>query len=250
MTAVIAATAYGPMLVPPNDQYVGASLIRTGVFSPAEFATWGPYLPADGHVVDAGANIGGHTLAFASVVGMNGVVHAIEPQRGLYQMLCGSLELCGGRNVYARHCALGRESGAVRVPLLDYGSAQNFGGVDLRSIPADAPCESVPCLPLDLLKLERLDFLKIDCEGAELGILHGAKEMITRCRPVISAEADREQNVPALLALLRLNGYRVWYHNPPLGMLFPGVISKNLLALPREREDLPLPVGDVKVAVE
>lgn len=251
MTAIIASTFRGPMLLPPNDVYVAQSLIRTGVFSPAEFDTWRPYIPESGIVVDAGANLGAHTLAFAEAVGMGGVVYAVEPQRSIYYMLCGSLALCGARNVHARLCALSREAGAVKIPLLDYGAQNNFGGLDLRAVVGqDIPCETVPCMPLDAWRLERLDFLKIDVEGMELDVLHGGKETITKCRPVIAAEADREQNNPALLAWLRLNGYRVWWHRPPLGALFPRTVSINVLALPREREVLPLPEGDVEVAIE
>ncbi len=251
MTAVLTATLWGPMLVPPNDQYVAQSLIRTGEFSPEEFATWRRYLPEGSVVFDAGANIGAHTLAFASAIGMRGIVFAIEPQRVLYQMLNGSLALCGARNVVARNVALGREDGGyARIPMLDYAAPQNFGGLDLRAVPADAPCENIPIRSIDSFGLPRLEFLKIDCEGMELDILHGAKETITKCRPVISAEADREPNQPAMLAWFRLNGYRVWWHKPPLGALFPTNISINLLALPRERENLPEPQGHVTAAVE
>lgn len=250
MTAVIANTLFGPMLVPPYDEYLSKALIRMGQYCPAEFATWHPYLPAGGVVVDAGANIGAHTMAFGAAVGSSGTVHAVEPQRALYYMLCGSLALGNGMHVHARHCALGRESGVVRVPVaMDYGAPNNFGGLELRGIAAEIPCELVPCVPLDSWMLERLDFLKIDVEGMELDVLHGAIGTISRCRPVMSVEADREQNVPATLALLRLNGYRAWWHRPLLGPLWPRVASINLLALPRERE-LPLPEGDVEVAIE
>src|SRR6516225_6121169 len=36
--------------------------------------------------------------------------------------------------------------------------------------------------------LERLDYLKIDAEGAEGEVLSGAKETITRFRPVVQCE--------------------------------------------------------------
>lgn len=244
MTAVIASTLFGPMIVPPFDPYVSQALIRIGQYGRAEFATWHPYLAPGNIVVDAGANMGAHTLAFAAAVGPTGRVFAAEPQRMLFYMLCGSLALCGVENVVAKHCAFGRESGAVKIPMLDYGAPQNFGGLSVRAqLPDDAPVEHVPCIPLDSMKLSRLDFLKVDVEGMELDVLHGAKETITACRPVLSVEADREQNTPATLAWLRLNGYRAWWHRPLLGPLWPNVASHNLLALPREREELPMPQG-------
>jgi FkbM family methyltransferase len=248
MTAVVASTAFGPMIVPPYDTYLSQALIRLGQYAPAEFATWRPFLPAGGTVVDAGANVGAHTLAFAAAVGAEGSVFAVEPQRTLFYMLCGTIALGNLQHVItATQCALGREPGQVRVPPLDYSAPNNFGGLELRDVKEG---EAVPCVPLDSVTLERLDFLKIDVEGMELDVLHGATETVSRHRPVISAEADREKNVPALLGWFRLNRYRVWWHKPPLGPLWPRVVSVNLLALPRDREDLPLPEGDVEVAVE
>lgn len=245
MTAIIASTYYGPMLLPPADQYVGRSLLTYGVFSPLEFQTWRPYLPPAGVVVDAGANIGGHTLAFAMTVGMAGAVHAFEPQRQLFFMLCGSLALCGGSNVFPQNRALGRERSVIRLPAINYGVPQNFGGWSIRDeIPENVPTEPIACIPLDELKLKRLDFIKIDVEGFELNVLHGAKETITNLRPVMAIEADREQNTPAVLSWLRLNGYRAWWHKPPLGDLWPNVVSINLLAIPRERVRAPFRKGD------
>ncbi len=242
MTAIVVRTAMGPMLVPPFDEYVGQSLIRMGIFSVEEFATWRPYIPAGGVVVDAGANIGAHTMQFSMAVGARGTVLAVEPQRGLFHMLCGSLALNGVPNVFAKHLALGRERGVVRIPSIDYGAEANFGGVDIHQFEEG---DNIGIVPLDEWKLARLDFFKIDVEGDELPVLHGALDTITRCRPVISAEADREQNVPALLGWFRTHGYRTWWHKPPLGPLFPGVVSINLLALPRERGELPEPTGHV-----
>ncbi len=247
MTAVLASTRWGPMLVPPFDEYVSQALIRLGQYAPTELDTWIPYLPAGGIIVDAGANIGAHTLAFALAVGPSGTVIAVEPQRMLNYMLCGTIALNAVRNVHVKLCALGREPGQVFIPAIDYGAPGNFGGVELKHTKEG---DSIACVPLDGWKLQQLDFLKVDVEGMELDVLHGASETIGRCRPVISVEADREKNVPATLTWLRLNGYRAWWHRPALGALWPRVVSINLLALPRDREGLPDPVGDVEVAIE
>lgn len=250
MSAIIAPTRFGPMLLPPADMYVGQALIRMGQYAPAEFATWAPYLPEGGVVVDAGANLGAHTMAFAAVVGADGMVLAFEPQRHLHNMLSGSIELCGARNVRAMNVALGRELGAIRIPDLDYDAPQNFGGIAPGPAWDDVPGEMVAVRTIDMHNLTRLDFLKVDVEGAELDVLHGATETISLCRPVLAVEADRQENTPALLAFLRLNGYRVWWHRPPLGPLWPNVISLNVLALPCERAELPEPIGYVEPAVE
>lgn len=237
MTAVLASTRWGPMLVPPSDEYVGQALIRLGQYAPAEFATWIPYLPVGGVVLDVGANMGAHTVAFAAAVGTGGHVFAIEPQRMLYYMLCGTLALNHVLHVHAKHAAAGREIGQINVPLLDFGAPQNFGALALRdAFPEDAPTEPVPVIPVDALQLQRLDFVKVDVEGMELDVLHGAEQTIDAHRPVLSVEADREQNVLATLAVLKRHGYRAWWHRPPLGPLWPRMASVNLLAVHTARE--------------
>lgn len=227
------------MLVPPQDIYVGRSLRENGVFSPDEFDGWTPYLPMDGVVLDIGANIGGHTFAFAEAVGPNGVVIAVEPQRMLFAMLCGSQALQGAKNVFPRWCAVGADHGIVYVPPLDYDAPNNFGGLPLAEQAAGDPVARVP---IDAWGLDPVDFLKIDVEGMELDVLRGAEQTIARCRPVIAMEADREAQYAHLLAWGMAHDYALYLQTPPLGEQWPSVRSKNLLCLPRER-GLPEPTG-------
>lgn len=245
MTAILAASHHGPMLVPPYDTYLSQAVIRLGAYCPAEFATWRPYLAEDAHIVDAGANIGAHTLAFARAAPAGKVI-AVEPQRQIAYMLAGTVALNDLRHVEVRNVALGAEAGEVFIPPLDYGRAQNFGSLEVDKFSADQG-EAVKRETLDSWNLARLDFLKIDVEGMEAAVLAGALDTITRCRPVMSIEADREAQVPQLLLWLRLHGYHAWWHRPLLGPLWPNVVSMNLFALPKDR-DLPAPTGDVEVA--
>jgi FkbM family methyltransferase len=48
--------------------------------------------------------------------------------------------------------------------------------------------EGVPMLPLDSFQFDGVDFLKVDVEGYELGVMMGAKATLLRCRPVIVVE--------------------------------------------------------------
>ena len=41
---------------------------------------------------------------------------------------------------------------------------------------------------LDTLQLDRVDYVKIDCEGYELNILHGAEQTLRQHRPIVVVE--------------------------------------------------------------
>ncbi len=82
-------------------------------------------------------------------------------------------------NVYARHAALGDAPGTIRLPKLDYGETNNFGGLSLHN----PDCTSKPCVSdwedtvqvetIDSLHLDNLRFIKADVEGMEIDVLKG-----------------------------------------------------------------------------
>jgi len=85
---------------------------------------------------------------------------------------------------------------------------------------------SVLVFPLDqvfpLENLERLDYVKIDVEGAELQVLAGASETLKRFRPIVQLETEISD------AVLNLPEYSVW--QSPNG--------PNKLFLPNERSQI------------
>lgn len=240
-TVALKRCRHGLMLYLKRDRYVGRSLDLYGEFSEIESELLLRYAPLGGVAVDAGANIGAHTLALARAVGPGGVVIAAEPQRVVFQMLCANLALNEVRNVHAIHCALGAAAGRTTIPLPDYGQDSNFGGISAGAERG----EFVRVLSVDGLALPRLDLLKIDVEGWEAEVLRGAAESIRRHRPVLYVEADRQDKTPALIDLLRAMDYALYLHLPPLfnpgnffanaENAFGGVVSANLLGIPRDR---------------
>ena len=175
------------MLYLKRDLYVGRSLALYGEFSEIEAAFLASYAPADGVAVDAGANIGAHTLVLARAVGPRGMVIAAEPQRAVFQILCANLALNEIRNAHAFHCALGAAAGRTKIPAFDYRQENNYGGVSAGAERG----ETVRVQTVDGLSLPRLDLLKIDVEGWEAEVLRGAAASIKRHRPVLYVEADR-----------------------------------------------------------
>src|SRR5260370_13229979 len=86
--------------------------------------------------------------------------------------------------------------------------------------------------------------LKADVEGMEVDVLAGARQTIGKFRPVLYVENDREARSEELITLIDELGYAMWWHLPRMfnpdnfaknpDNIFGGVISVNLLCLPKE----------------
>ncbi|MEV3859124.1 FkbM family methyltransferase [Streptomyces sp. NPDC050095] len=69
----------------------------------------------------------------------------------------------------------------------------------------------VSCVTLDELALRDVDFIKIDVDGAELAVLRGAREVLSRDRPALFIELEtRIQPIAPVVAHLRSLGYDGW----------------------------------------
>jgi FkbM family methyltransferase len=151
----------------------------------------------------------------AIAVGRAGLVHAYEPQRRVYQTLAANIALNDVPNVHAHWAALGSTPGTEQIADFDMNDAQNFGGFSLHEA-YQAPKVEVPRMTLDGMKYQRLRLIKVDVEGYELDVLQGALATIEEHHPILYVEADRKERTPALLRWLRLRGYEIYVHEPPL----------------------------------
>ena len=84
-------------------------------------------------VVDVGAHIGCHSLFFARCVGSNGHVHAFEPQRILFQTLCGNMAINSLQNVTCHPFALGAQPGTGSMQPVDYLASHNAGMAQVQA---------------------------------------------------------------------------------------------------------------------
>ena len=240
---VLTNCRYGWMLSNRHDIYIGRSLVAYGEFAELEIELLCQILRPGQTVIDVGANIGTHTLAFARMVGPQGVVYAFEPQRIIFQMLCANLALNSVANVRAFQAPLGSRSGSASVPVPDYDRPNNFGGLSLNNSTSG---EIVRLLTLDELHLKSCHLIKIDVEGMESEVLKGATQTVRRFRPVLYVESDRAEKSSVLVEQIQRFGYRLWSHTPALfnpddfarnrKSLFPQIVSANILCLPKKME--------------
>jgi FkbM family methyltransferase len=142
-------------------------------------------LTPGGVFVDVGTNEGWFSLIAARCVGPSGRVVAIEPQRRLLPVLYENMALNKfGDRVLLRSVALGETEGIGELHL---APDLNTGASSLqRHLRYETVRERVRVMRLDALLEEAdigsVDLLKLDCEGAEEGVLRGAGDYIAQRR--------------------------------------------------------------------
>jgi FkbM family methyltransferase len=203
---VLAASDYGPMIVSRLDYDtnhqglgVGACILENGDCEINEIIAGGQILQALREfrgpgvtVLDGGANVGCHTVAWSNLMRGWGNVIAVEPQERVFYALCGNIALNNCTNARAFKALLDREPGEMEIPEWDPEVAHNSGGchMDSECDPGAPPWRWVKIrkMQIDALNLTRLDYLKLDIEGMEPKALDGARQTIWRCKPIIQAE--------------------------------------------------------------
>jgi FkbM family methyltransferase len=127
--------------------------------------------------LDGGANVGAYTRIMLERFDE---VYAFEPAPDTYAALARNLQEWGvADRVHAYEAALSDRQEKV-------GLKGRRGHRSLsRRISGDG---DIPTMRIDDLGLEELAFMKLDLEGYEVRALHGARETLLRCKPVVMFE--------------------------------------------------------------
>jgi FkbM family methyltransferase len=219
----LAETRHGPLFVLKSDNTIGRSLISYGEWTEAEISVLRQLVRPRDCIVDIGANVGVHTVAFAKAVAPGGYVVAFEPQPRVFHLLSANVTINGLSNVRLFPAACAAQPGSLWFPELDYTREANFGAFKLddaravRGKTVQPIGQQVPILTLDdAYDLPTLRLLKIDVEGMELDVLKGAEKTIRRCRPALYVENEKpDLSEPLLRAIIDL-GYVAYWHIVPL----------------------------------
>lgn len=178
------------MYLDPKD-YLQREILCNGIWEETETAYMRSTLRLGQVFVDVGANIGYFTLLAAKIVGECGTVLSIEPNRLSADLLKGNLERNNVRNVIIEEVASSdREQSGV----LYWNDKSNCGALSLARGKRAASGQQIECWTLDRLiekhKFSRVDFVKIDVEGAELHVLRGMASTLARFKPVLLVELE------------------------------------------------------------
>ena len=152
-------------------------------------------------VLDVGANIGNHTVAFARA---GAYVEAVEPNPEAAEILARNVALNGlEERVTVHRVGLSDRAGrgTPRVPI-----PGNLGSATIDP-DADGPVQLVTYADLRIARPVRL--VKIDVEGAEMPVLRSCLPMLRLQRPLVVVELHTAADRREARSLLRPLGYRM-----------------------------------------
>jgi FkbM family methyltransferase len=177
-------------------------------------------------IIDIGAHIGLFSVIASQVAGSRGKVFAFEPAPSTYKLLQHTIDINHKKDVIEPfQKAVGKEAGKITFfvsdgeadnsnSLVNYKDDRALHGIDVEVTSVDAFVQEK--------NLSRLDFIKIDVEGAEYDTLRGAAGTLKSLRPVcivaihpepIQAKGDRLEDIYDLIAGCR---YRITYNEKEL----------------------------------
>jgi FkbM family methyltransferase len=215
---------------------IGTHLMFGGMWE-THYATAFCNLLRPGNVVlDVGANHGFYSLIAATRIAPGGHVYAFEPSKGFYDLIKASVSVNGlDKVVSVSNLALGESNGEVTLAF----DRQWSGGAHLEIAVAEGAKsagqaglerETVTCVSLDDYlgeKIEKIDIIKMDIEGAEGLALNGMRKLIDRSRnlkmmiefcPAMMAHFERDAIF--VVQFLESRGFMCWDISPD-GSLLP-----------------------------
>lgn len=206
-SAISIQSPYGSIFYFSFDRPIGEALALYGQWAMAEIQFARQFLNPGDTVIDGGANVGTHTLAFADACGAAGRVIAIEASPDVALLLQRTISANDLRTVELVVAALGEAEGTCSFARLSDQEFQNVGMLrvvgELES--KDASIE-VPVVTIDSFDLEKLRLIKLDIEGQELAALKGSVCTIERLRPIIMVELlNLQASIPIFDMLVARN---------------------------------------------
>lgn len=216
---VLMRNGYRVLFIDSNQDVIKNCIRQSQEWEPDITALMRKYIVSGSTVIDLGSHIGIHTLSMSLFAGDNGKVIAFEPQRKIFRELVMNLKINECRNVLAYHCALSDSAGMSEIQT----PTMNEGGSSLGT-----GSEKALVIPLDILHLKNVSFIKMDVENLEDRVLKGAYQTIMSNRPIIILEimARNEQHkIEKMIEIFNLLIFQLDYR-----MQFIG--THNYIAIP------------------
>jgi FkbM family methyltransferase len=224
--------------------HVSKHILASGYYEPDTVALFDRFVEPGMTVVDIGAHIGQYSLVASSLVGEGGAVHSFEPDPDTFAWLRGNCRRNQLANVTLNQIAL---SDAPAMRMFYFATTVDIGSNSLAEPKNFSGRKAVvPCMRLDTYLQEhgitRVHLLKMDVEGAELGVLRGGESLFSGPnRPIMILEFEEARQAAfgasnrELGAWLVKRGYQLFRIGATLEPYTPSDAdppSLNVLALP------------------
>jgi FkbM family methyltransferase len=188
---VMRTARYRLWVDPAKRKDIARSILHRGAYEPIETAIVLDRLRPGMTVIDVGANIGHYAMVASAAVGTEGRVVAFEPDPENHAALAANLALNGFSWAVAERMALAATPGEATL----YRDDANRGGHSLSAanVQRHGGETVVVVTTLDAyaaahLPGRRIDFIKIDVQGAEADVLAGAAATLARDMPDLLVE--------------------------------------------------------------
>ena len=250
LVALEAAALPRLLVVDPTDYEVYQHTIPLWLHGSPEHDLIRRHLRPGALFVDVGANYGVYSL-FAASLRLDGAqVLAIEPQPTQAEAIRRSAMRNRLTNIEVVEALAGESEGEATLFVPESGSGSASQSERYAARGSRVTMLRRPRLRIDDLlanrRTQRLDLLKVDVEGYETDVILGARQAITRFRPLISFEVNllalscRGDAPEGAASVLREMGYRRFVElasGRPLDMSrVAGSALLNVVALPGTEE--------------
>lgn len=173
-----------------QDEYVRENLVDGSIF------------------IDVGAHMGRFTLLGARSVGNDGLVLSLEPDQRVFRQLVENVGLNKFQNVTALPVAAFKDNCLVSFKLSNTSGWSSLTDMHKDSIFNEV---HIPAFKLDTiiesLKIESVDLIKIDVEGAEDKVLEGATKILDEYEPKLLIEIHGSEPWSKCERILEDHGY-------------------------------------------
>ena len=178
------------MLVSDKDAGLGLFLRLKKGFEPQQTKLFVETVKRNQTVVDIGANVGIYTLMAAKLVGKNGMVYAFEPDPDNFKLLEKNVKLNGFTNVRLVNAAVADKTGTLAFAQDRANPGESHIGNGKLQVQAVRLADW-----LKKEKVEKINVIKMDIEGAEVSALTG---MVGDTKTFLNTKLFAECNSKAL----------------------------------------------------
>ena len=165
------------------------------------------FQPRRGEVfVDVGAHVGKYALSASKVIGNEGLIVAIEAHPSNFILLEQNIKLNNFKNIVSFNLAAWYKRCKLKFLVGSTSANSNLTRYCYGHGSIDVQAEKMDMLLVRDLDLKRVDWIKIDVEGAEYEVLLGLEETLSKHKPKLVIEVW-SKNIENVRAFLNKLGY-------------------------------------------